>query len=207
MKNTWRAMAAILAMLIGISGAAFGQNRQQQPASNMRTAPVQQERAPQTYRPAQPQRPAQFQPAQQPQRTQAPPQRPDNDRNGTASTQGRRTPVPVNNRFPDRNDHGRPPVVVVQQPVYAAPDYGYYGYDDAYVAPADYAVTAQQVGFQDGVNDGHNDWVMGFGFRSGYDNNYVNADNGYNPDFGSLLGYQAAYRIAYQQGYTQGYGH
>lgn len=205
MKKGWRAMAASLAVLVGISGAAFGQNRQQQqPANNARTAEF---RAPQRPQ-VQPQRPAEPQrPAQQPERTQV--QRPDNDHNFGA--QDHHVPVPIyrpaNGDHGDR-DHGRP-VVIVRQPVYTAPvyvepTYGYYG--DAYVAPVSYSTAAQQAGFQDGLADGHNDWVMGFGFRSGYDENYINADNGFDSDFGSLTAYQAAYRIAYQQGYTQGYG-
>jgi hypothetical protein len=221
MKNNWRAMAASLAMLIGISGVAAAQPRQQQPVSNMRTAEY---RVPERPQPQQPQRAPearpQPRPVQQPVRTQVQPQRPDDNRNWG---QERHVPVPVNrpvvNSYNNDRDHGRPdwnngdrdhfrPVVVVNpvytRPIFVAPAYVYL--DAGFAAPVDYATTPQQAGFQDGLADGHNDWVMGYGFQNGFDQSYVNADNGFDPDFGSLQAYQSAYRIAYQQGYTQGYG-
>ncbi len=113
MTNKIRATAAALTMLMGLSGAALGQTRQQQPTSNMRTAEyraperpqwTQQQRGPEAQRPVQPQRPSQYQPVQQPLRTAEPPR----DDDGRT----RRMPVPVNrpvvNSYGNDRDHGRP---------------------------------------------------------------------------------------------------
>jgi hypothetical protein len=82
--------------------------------------------------------------------------------------------------------------------------------DDGYRAPygrggfGNYAATARQFGYQDGLNDGQTDRRTGHSFRPTHDSNYRHADRGYD-GFGNKDDYKQAYRDAYSQGYQNGY--
>ena len=65
---------------------------------------------------------------------------------------------------------------------------------------------AVQIGYQDGLNDGRNDRVTGHSFRPTQDDNYKDATRGYSSAFGDKQSYKNTYRQGYEQGYQQGYG-
>jgi hypothetical protein len=196
MKNNWKAMAAGLAVVIGISGAAFGQNNWNHRNDN-RPARVEQHNNVQRARDWH------------------------DDHRAPARTEGwygeHRAPV-------YRGSIYRGPVYTTPRyrgPVYSTPYYGYsapyygyngayngaYGYNSAYGygAPGAYANgNAESIGFQDGLNDGRNDRITGHSFRPTHDDNYKNATRGYGG--GGEQGYKDTYRVGYEQGYQQGYG-
>jgi len=202
MKSNWKMMAAGLAMLIGISGAAFGQDRDHKQNNNR--APVQvQDRGHNNA-------------AWNGDRAH------DNIRYPNGSDH--RAPVVVDRRGPDHDDawyrDHHVPVPVYREPVYAGPVYttpvyttpvytapyygnGYYGGN---YGPVAYSGNAEQIGFQDGVNDGRSDRITGHSFRPTHDDNYKNADRGYNGSFGSKQAYKDTYRVGYERGYQEGYG-
>ena len=64
--------------------------------------------------------------------------------------------------------------------------------------------SAQQYGYQDGLNDGRNDRATGHSFRPTQDDNYRNASRGWNGSVDRNQ-YKSAYRQSYEQGYQQGY--
>jgi len=87
---------------------------------------------------------------------------------------------------------------------YGNPGYygnGYYGNRVGY-----YGGNAAQIGFQDGINDGRSDRMTGHSFRPTQDDNFKNATRGYSSAYGDKQGYKNTYRQGYEQGYQQGYG-
>jgi hypothetical protein len=195
MRINWKGMAAGLAMVIGISGAAFGQNNWNHRNDN-RPARVEQhnnvQRAPDWH----------------------------NDHRAPVRTEGyrdHRAPVTVYRAPIYRGDRGRVySSPVYRGPVYTTPYYGYsapyygnngaYGYNNnAYGYSGAYDNgNAERIGFQDGLNDGRNDRVTGHSFRPTHDDNFKNATRGYAG--GGEQGYKDTYRVGYEQGYQQGYG-
>lgn len=179
MKTTWKTMAAGLAVLIGLSGAAFGQNRGHGAPDRGRPAMAARGwNGGHEFRPA---------PGRVPDRAV---RVPDHDEGWYRA---RHIPVPV---------YGGG---IYLGPGYSAPYYGYYpGY--AYGPVAYAGGSAQSIGYQDGFADGQNDRLAGLGFQPTLDSNYRFAEDGYSPAFGGLLAYQGPYRLGYEQGYAQGYG-
>jgi len=193
MKSNWKMMAASLAMLVGISGAAFGQDRK----DNDNRGRVQPPRAVEQNR-------SWHDDHRTPVVNEHPP------------VVDRRPPVVVDRRMPDhdagwyRDNHV--PVPVYREPVYAGPVYTtpvyttpYYGSGYAY-GPVAYSGNAEQIGFQDGINDGRSDRLTGHSFRPTHDDNYRNATRGYSGAFGSEQAYKDTYRVGYERGYEEGYG-
>ena len=89
---------------------------------------------------------------------------------------------------------------------YGNPGYGYYGPSGYYGTSGYYGGNASSIGYRDGINDGRNDRVTGHSFRPTHDDNFKNADRGYSSGFGSKQAYKDTYRQGYEQGYQQGYG-
>lgn len=65
--------------------------------------------------------------------------------------------------------------------------------------------SAEQIGYQDGLNDGAKDRQTGHSFRPTQGDNYKNATRGYNSSMGSKDQYKSVYREGYASGYQRGY--
>ncbi len=178
MKTNWKSMAASLAVLVGISGVAFGQDRDGHHDGDKR-AKVENHDAD---------------------------HKPDNRAHNNIRVPVPDNHRVYNNGW-DRDhdrDVDRNRVVYNQRiytPVYT-PSYGS-GY---YAGGTYYSGNAAQIGYQDGLNDGRGDRLTGHSFRPTQDDNFKNATRGYNSAFGDKQAYKDTYRQGYENGYEQGYG-
>ena len=182
MKNNWKAMVAGLAVLIGLSGAAFGADRDHDRARVDRDHVRVEQRAW------------------------------NHDRDWNRYRDERRIPErvyrgPVYTAPVYRAPYYGPTYTTPYYgPAYTTPYYGYYGGNYGYYGPAAYSGNAEQIGFQDGLRDGRNDRMTGHSFRPTHDDNYHNADRGYSGAFGGKQAYKDTYRMGYERGYQEGYG-
>jgi hypothetical protein len=176
MKTNWKSMAASLAVLVGISGVAFGQDRDDHHDGDKHVRVENHDR--------------------DHDRDNRDPYDgrvfvPDNHRVYDAD------------RYRDQGRaHDRDRVVyngcVYNGGVYSPYDgygnLGYYG-----------GGNASRIGYQDGLNDGRSDRLTGHSFRPTQDDNFKNATRGYSSAFGDKQAYKDSYRLGYEKGYEQGY--
>jgi len=183
MKNNWKAMAAGLAMLIGLSGAAFAQDHDRRwdnhDRARVEQRAVNHDRDWDRYRDRRLPEPVY--------------------RGPVYTAPAYRAPYygPV---------YTRPYYGPAYTTPYYGGNYGYYGGNNGYYGPTAYGGNAEQIGFQDGLRDGRSDRMTGHSFRPTHDDNYHNADRGYSGGFGSKQAYKDTYRMGYERGYQQGYG-
>ena len=100
------------------------------------------------------------------------------------------------------HDGDRRQAYTYSYPVYNG---GYYGNGYGYQMSSYGWNTAQQVGYQDGLNAGRSDRMTGHSFRFQQWGAFQSATHGYSYGFGNVGQYRAAYRQAFQSGYQQGY--
>ncbi len=185
MKNTWKATAAGLAVLIGLSGAAFGADRNHDRDDHDRDRGRVEQQWHNDRRDA----------------DRAYNNSWNRDRDGDRR-------VYNNGWYGDRDHDGDRRVYNNGYSPYYG-NSGYYRqpyYNGYYGNSGYYASNAQQIGYQDGLNDGRNDRITGHSFRPTHDDNFKNADRGYSGAFGNKQAYKDTYRQGYEQGYQQGYG-
>ena len=177
MKFNWKSTAAGLAVLIGISGVAFGQDRDDRPDRDHRARVEKHDDHDRDNR---------------------------SWNNGRVNIPDNRR-VYNNGPYVDR-DRRENSATVYNNRAYS-PYYGNSGYyGSGYSGNSRGYGNAAQIGYQDGINDGRSDRVTGHSFRPTQDDNYKDASRGYSSSFGDKQSYKNSYRQGYEQGYQQGYG-
>jgi hypothetical protein len=176
MKFNWKSTAASLAVLIGISGVAFGADRDDRPDRDHRAPVAKHDDHDRDH---------------------------DNRNKGRVIVPDNRR-VYNNGWYGDR-DRRVDNANVYNNRAYS-PYYGNSGYYGTGYGNTRVSGNAAQIGYQDGINDGRNDRVTGHSFRPTQDDNYKDASRGYSSAFGDKQSYKNTYRQGYEQGYQQGYG-